>query len=92
MIEFYLLAFSRFPLRQKNTDSGFHERIELSTPAILMVGVSDYLLDHSGDEVYCLHCEYVESSQNAQTTTEYILYASKVFRNKLSLQVHSTKV
>ena len=49
MVEFYLLTFSRFPLRKKKRTQIqilVFTRIELTTSAL--VGVRGYLLDHAG--------------------------------------------
>ena len=49
MVEFYLLAFPRFPLRKKNANPTL-VRIELATSA-LSSRCTGYLLDYSGDYI-----------------------------------------
>ena len=46
MVEFYLLTFSRFPVRKKEHNFLFSQ---LTTSALLL-GECSYLLDHSSDE------------------------------------------
>ena len=50
MVEFYLLAFPRFPLRKKEHESYFDEN---RTHDFRNSRCADYLLDHSGDELGC---------------------------------------
>ena len=51
MVEFYLLTFPRFPLRKKEHKSylGKNRIHDFRTNS----RCADYLLDHSGDELYC---------------------------------------
>ena len=50
MVEFYLLTFPRFPLRKKEHKSYFRKN---RTHDFRTSRCAAYLLDHSGDELYC---------------------------------------
>ena len=67
-VEFYLLAFPRFPLRKKEHNSYFGKN---RTHDFRTSRCAAYLLDHSGDERHCFRL-FAQAHSGAHTKKKYI--------------------